>query len=84
MTDEVRGVSKKKQEAWMRLVKSPSDGELKRTYLELKVLSRNCADKAQEKWWEAKAAEAERLHEVAVSLGRGGSMLRGLKLLRCR
>ena len=64
----------------MRLVKSPGDGKLKRGYKELKVLTRNCADTVQEKWWEAKAAEAERLYEIAVSLGCGGSLLKDLKL----
>ena len=48
------------------------------------MLSRKCVDRAREEWWEAKAAEAERLHEVAVSLGHGGSLLKDLQLLRCR
>ena len=47
------------------------------------MLSRKCADRAGEEWWEDKAAEAERLHEVAVSLSHGGSLLKDLKLLRC-
>ena len=82
--DEVSEVSKKKQEVWMRLVKFPSDGESKRAYQELKVLSRKCADRPREEWWEAKAAEAQWLHEIAVSLGRGGSLLKDLNLLRCK
>ena len=69
----------------MRMVKSPGCGDLKREYLqELVVLSRKCADRAHVEWLEDKAAEAERLHEVAVSLGHGGSLLKDLKLLRCR
>ena len=84
MTDEVCEVLKKKQEAWMRWVKSPGCGDLKREYQELKVLSGKCADRAHEEWWETKAAEAERLHEVSVSLGHNGSLLKDLKLLRCR
>ena len=45
---------------------------------------RKCVDRACEDWWEAKAAEAERVHEVTMSLGHGGSLLKDLKLLRCR
>ena len=48
----------------------------------LKAESRRCADKAQEEWWETKAAEAERLHESAVRLGHGGSLLKDLRLLQ--
>ena len=48
MTEEVHEVLKKKQEAWLRLVKSPGCGDLKREYQELKVLSRKCADRACE------------------------------------
>ena len=83
VTDEVREVSRRKQEAWMRWVKSPSSSHLEE-YQELKVLSRRCADKACEVWWEARAEEAEKLHEAAVRQGHGGSLLRELKLLRCR
>ena len=47
------------------------------------MVSRKCADKAHEEWWEAKAEEVERLHEAAVRLGHGGSLLKDLRLLRC-
>ena len=50
----------------------------------MKVLSRRCADKAREAWWEAKAEEPERLHEIAVRLGHGGSLLKDLKILKSR
>ena len=50
----------------------------------MKLLSRKCADKAREEWWEAKAEEAERLHEIAIRLGQGGSLLKELKLTRCK
>ena len=84
VTDEVREVSRKKQEAWMRCVKSPGNVSLKQEYQKWKVQSRKCADKAREEWWEAKAEEAEKLHEAAVRLGRGGSLLKDLKLLCSR
>ena len=45
-------------------------------------MSRKCADKAHEEWWEAKVKEAERLHEAAVRLSHGGSLLKDLRLLR--
>ena len=46
---------------------------LKQEYQKWKVQSRKCTDKAREEWWEAKAEEAEKLHEAAVRLGCGGS-----------
>ena len=82
VNDEVREVSRKKQEAWKRWVKSPESERLKGEYQQLKMMSRKCAEKAHEEWWEAKAEEAERLHEAAVKLGHGGSLLRDLRLLR--
>ena len=84
VTDEVREVSRKKQEAWMRCLKSPGNDSLKQEYQKWRVQSRKCADKAREEWWEAKAEEAEKLHEAAVRLGRGGSLLKDLKLLCSR
>ena len=64
----------------MRWVKSPGNVSLKQEYQKLKVQSKKCADKAREEWWEAKAEEAERLHEAAVRLGHVGSLLKDLKL----
>ena len=81
MTDEACEVAWKKQEAWMRWVKSPGNVSLKQEYQKLKVQSRKCAEKARVEWWEAKAEEAEKLHEAAVRLGLGGSLLKDLKLL---
>ena len=66
----------------MKWVESANSNNLKE-YQELKVHSR-CTDKVHEYWWEAKEEEAERLHEAAVKLGHGGSLLKDLKLLRCR
>ena len=65
-------MSRKKQEAWMRRVKSPASQRLRREYQQLKVASRKRADKAHEEWWETKVKEAERLHEAVVRLGHGG------------
>ena len=82
MTDVIREASRKKRDMWTRCQKSPGDEGLRQQYMLLKAESGRCADKAQEEWWEAKAAEAERLHESAVRLGRGGSLLKDLRLLQ--
>ena len=82
VTDVVREASRKKRDMWTRCQKSPGDEGLRQQYMLLKAESRRCADKAREEWWEAKAAEAERLHESAVRLGRGGSLLKDLRLLQ--
>ena len=83
VNDEVREVSRKKQEAWVKWVKVLGSERLKRKHQQLKVVSRKCVDKACEEWLVAKAEEAERLHEAAVRLGHGGSLLKDLRLLRC-
>ena len=82
VTDEVREVARKKQEAWMRWMKSPDDESLRQRYQLLKRQSRQSVNKAREEWWENKAAQAEKLHESAVRLGRGGSLLKDLRLLQ--
>ena len=82
VTDEVREMSRKKQEAWMRWSKSPDNSSFKEQYMRLKDLSRKCADKARDEWWEAKAVEAEEMHERAIKNGSGGSLVRDLKLLK--
>ena len=51
-------------------------------YQHLKAQSRKIADEAREAWWEAKAEEAEKLHEAAVRHGRGGSLLKDLRLIQ--
>ena len=71
-----------KQEAWMRWAKKPGDALLKVWYQHLKAQSRKVADEAREAWWEAKTEEAEKLHEAAVRHGRGGSLLKDLRLIQ--
>ena len=84
MTERVREVSRMKQEAWLKWAKKPDDTLLKTQYQQLKAQSRKAADEAREVWWEAKAEEAEKLHEAAVRHGRGGYLLRDLKLMQWR
>ena len=45
-------------------------------YQKLKVESRKCVDKAMAEWWEAKAVEAEKLHDAAVRFSCGGYLLK--------
>ena len=70
-----------KQEAWMRWAKKPGDTLLKVRHQHLKAQSRKVADEVRETWWEAKTEEAEKLHEAAVRHGRGGSLLKDLRLI---
>lgn len=44
-------VSRMKQEAWMRCMKSPGNAVLKHKYENLKAQYRKGADKAREGWW---------------------------------
>ena len=58
------------------------EDRLKQEYQKLKVQSRKWVDKAREEWWEVKAEEAVKLHEAAVRLGHGGSLLKDLRLVQ--
>lgn len=49
VSDEVREVSRKKPEAWMRWVKFPSNVSVKQEYQKLIVHSRKCADKVRDR-----------------------------------
>ena len=82
VTEKVQEVSRMKQEAWLRWARKPGDVLLKAQYQQLKAQSRKAADEAHEAWWENKAEEAEKLHEAAVRHGRGGSLLKDLRLMQ--
>ena len=81
-TDEMREISEKKARAWMRLKKFPNDPNLKVEYQRLKALAKKTAESARNAWWESKAEEAVRMYEKAVKQGRGGSLLKELRLLQ--
>ena len=81
-TDEMRENSEKKARAWVRLKKFPNDPNLKVEYQRLKALAKKTAESARNVWWESKAEEAERMYEKAVKQGRGGSLLKELRLLQ--
>ncbi|MDA8001968.1 MAG: reverse transcriptase domain-containing protein [Alphaproteobacteria bacterium] len=83
VTDEVRNLSKKKQKAWVSLKNAPlQDNSCLSEYNRLKKLTRVAAEKARNSWWSARAAEAERRAQIAEQQGRGGSLIKDLRLLQ--
>ena len=84
MTDEVRNLSRKKRDAWLNLNGSGSHGNkelLLGAYKKLKKQIEVAADKARNAWWSARAEEAEKRAMLAEQLGRGGSLIKELRLL---
>ena len=84
ITDEVRNLSRKKQEAWVCLKNAPSHifSLLKTRYNHLKKLTKVAAEKARNSWWSKRAVEAECQALVAEQQGRGGSLIKDLRLLQ--
>ena len=85
MTDELRSLSKKKKETWLRLrdaTPNTQRADLKSEYQRLKKLTKVAADKARNSWWSARAVEAERHAWIAEQTGRGGSLIKELRLLK--
>ena len=84
ITDEVHNLSKKKQEAWIRLKNAPLQDttHLQSEYNHLKKLTKVAAEKAQNSWWSERAAEAEHWATVAEQQGRGCSLIKDLRLLQ--
>ena len=56
--------------------------DLTHCYNQAKALSKKTCRKAIDTWWEKKAEEAERLTEISTRQGRGGSILKILKLAK--
>ena len=82
VTDELHNLSKKKQKAWVSLKNAPlQDNSCPLEYNHLKKLTRVAAEKARNSWWSARAAEAERRAQIAEQQGRGGSLIKDLRLL---
>ena len=69
-------MTRKKQNTWMRWKKDLDNMALREVYQQLKCPSREVADKAHEVSWANKAEKAKRLHEAALTEGRGGSILK--------
>ena len=84
ITDEVRNLSRKKQEAWVHLKNAPSNdiSRFKTEYDHLKKLTQVAAEKARNSWWRDHATEAECWAFVAKQQGRGGSLIEDLHLLK--
>ena len=76
MTDEVRNLSHKKKDAWIRLCNSRTPSIVDE-YNHLCMMTKLAVDKAKNAWWGSRAEEAERRPAVAECLGRGGSLIRG-------
>ena len=84
ITDEVCNLSRKKQEAWLRLKNAHSQDtpQLKTEYNHLKKLTKVAVEKARNSWWSKRAEEAEHRALVAEQQGRGGSLIKDLRLLQ--
>ena len=80
ITDDVRNLSQKKMVAWIHLCNNRTSS-LAEEYKRLCKMIKEAANKARNAWWNARAEEAERRAAVAECLGRGGSLIRELRLL---
>ena len=74
---------KNKKDAWVLLCGvRKSDNSVKLKYHHLCKLIKAAAEKAQNAWWSACAAEVEKRAWAAEQCGHGGSLIRELHLLR--
>ena len=71
---------KEEKEAWVCLCNNRNPQTIA-LHKQLCKLTRVAADKARNSWWSARAEEAERHAAIAESLGRGGSLVRELRLI---
>ena len=86
ITDEVRNLSKKKS-AWLHLrdLTNKDNDQYKialAEYCRFRRLTKVAAEKARNAWWSARAVEAEKKAWVAQQQGRGGSLIKDLRLLK--
>ena len=86
VTEELRNLSRKKREAWQRMWQSdgphPNNTALRDQYKHYCKLTRDAAERARNKWWSDRAAEAEKRAQVAEREGQGGSLIKELRLLK--
>ena len=83
----MRNLSKKKKLEWLRLRDlTNKDNDQYKTalveYRRFRRLTKVAAEKARNAWWSARAAEAEKKAWVAQQQGRGGSLIKDLRLLK--
>jgi hypothetical protein len=85
-SDEVNNLSRKKHDAWLCLKNALSQNIscLKTEYNHLNKLTKVAAEnlKAHNLWWSERALEAERHTHIVEQQGRGGSLIRELRLLK--
>ena len=87
ITDEVRNLSKKKKSAWLHLrdLTNKDNDQYKITlaeYCRFRRLTKVAAEKARNARCSARAVEAEKKAWVAQQQGRGGSLIKDLRLLK--
>ena len=87
ITDEVKNLSRKKKEAWLRLRDTSSSNDDGRSialaeYRRFRRLTKVAVEKARNAWWSAKAVEAENKAKLSQQLGHGGSLIKDLRLLK--
>ena len=84
VTAELRNLSTKKRDAWLRVrnAQTPHEREqLMAEFQSVRQLTKKAAGRARNSWWSSRAVEAERLAQRAERSGRGGSLIKELKLL---
>ena len=86
VTDEVKNLTKKKSLLHFQITQLLQKGEsisskLKNQYTTVKKETKNECRRALNKWWEEKTKKAEDTSEINMKLGRGGSLLKTLKLI---
>ena len=82
VTDELRNLTRKKRDAWLRLCGNTSDDSLRQEYQRLRKLTKAAAESARNNWWSERAAEAERRARATERAGQGGSLIKELRLLK--
>ena len=85
VTEELRNLARKKREAWQHLWQaggSHLDSALQSHYKQYCKLTKIAAERARNKWWSDRAVEAEKRAQIAEKEGRGGSMIKELRLLK--
>ena len=87
ITDEVRNLSRKKKEAWLHLqdISNTDDNQhpiALAEYRRLRRLTKVAAERARNAWWSDRAVEAEKKAKMSQELGRGGSLIKELRLLK--
>ena len=85
VAEELRNLARKKREAWQHLWQaggSHLDSALQSQYKQYCKLTKTAAERARNKWWRDRTVEAEKRAQIAEKEGRGGSMIKELRLLK--